>query len=143
MPVIPRRCLVLVLALPFLAAGCGKADDRLAVSGTVTWKGQLLKTGTVRFIPADAGLTTEATAVISNGAFSVPKEDGLRAGKYKVVVSSPDPQTQAGPPDAPPGERGGYPAKDRIPEDYSTAGKTKLTAEVSAGKDNRFEFTVP
>jgi hypothetical protein len=143
MPAIPRSRFALVLALPLLAVGCGKGDDRLAVSGTITWKGQPLKTGTVRFIPVDAGVTTEATAVVSNGAFSVPKDDGLRPGKYKVVVSSPDPQTQAGPPDAAPGDRGGYPAKDRIPEDYSTAGKTKLTADVSAGKDNKFEFAVP
>lgn len=132
-----------LLALFGIVAGCGSGDPRLPVSGTVSWKGKPLDTGTVEFLPADPGISTQSTAVVTNGAFNIPKEGGLVPGRYKVVVSSPDPKTQQGPPDAPPGERGGYPAKDRIPPEYSTAGKTKLTAEVKAGQENRFEFAVP
>ena len=139
----PRRWCLLALLPLALAVGCGKGSNKLAVSGTVTWKGQPLQTGMIGFVPADAGVTTEVTSVVTNGAFSIPQTDGLLPGRYKVWVSSPDPKTQAGPEDAAPGDRGGYPAKDRLPADYTTAAKTKLSAEVKAGQENRFEFTIP
>jgi hypothetical protein len=135
--------LVLAATVGLTAIGCGGGNNRQEVTGTVTWKGKPLATGTIRFLPAEPSVTTEATAVVTDGAFRIPKEDGLLPGKYKVAVSSPDPSTQQGPPDAPPGERGGYPAKDRIPAEYSTAGKTKLAAEVKADGTNQFEFTIP
>ena len=61
-------------------------------------------------------------------------------GKYKVAISSPDPRSGQGPPDAPPGERGGYPATERINAKYNS--KTELTAEVTADGKNHFDFQV-
>jgi hypothetical protein len=132
-------CLV-VLAAAVGLTGCGGGTNKKAVSGTVTWKSKPLETGMIRFLPAEAGGQTETGAVITDGKFDIPKEHGLLPGKYKVSISSPDPKSGQGPPDAAPGDRGGYPAKERIAEKYNA--QTTLTAEVTADGKNQFEFQV-
>jgi hypothetical protein len=132
-------CLTVLFAAAGLT-GCGGGTDKQAVSGTVTWKSKPLETGTIRFLPLDAAATTETGAVITNGRFDIPREQGLLPGKYKVSISSPDPKSGQGPEDAPPGERGGYPATERIAEKYNK--KSELTAEVTAGGKNEFEFNL-
>ncbi|HET6576657.1 MAG TPA: hypothetical protein VFG68_23870 [Fimbriiglobus sp.] len=121
-------------------AGCGGGTNKKAVSGTVTWKSQPLATGMIRFLPVEAGGQTETGAVITDGKFDIPKEQGLLPGKYKVAISSPDPKSGQGPADAAPGERGGYPATERIAAKYNS--KTVLTADVTADGKNHFEFQV-
>lgn len=132
-------CLAVFVAAAGLV-GCGGGTNKKAVSGTVSWKSQPLETGMIRFLPADAGGRTEAGAVITDGKFDIPREQGLLPGKYKVAISSPDPKSGQGPPDAAPGDRGGYPAKERIAAKYNA--KTELTAEVTADGKNHFEFQV-
>jgi hypothetical protein len=130
-------CLAVFVAVVGLT-GCGGETNKKAVSGTVAWKSQPLETGRIRFLPADAGVHTETGAVITDGKFDIPSEHGLLPGKYKVKISSPDPKSGGGPPDAPPGDRGGYPATERIAAKYNS--KTELTAEVTADGKNHFEF---
>jgi len=120
-------------------AGCGAKDTRQPVTGQVTWRGQPLETGMIRFLPRDGSARTEAVAVIAAGRYAVPAEHGLDPGTYVVGVSSPDPQSGVNA-DAPPGERGGYPAKERIPPKYST--QSQLTFEVKAGGENVFDVVI-
>jgi hypothetical protein len=136
-----RRATGLAVAATVLAlAGCGAGDGKRAVTGTVTWKGQPLATGMIRFLPQDRTVSTETVAVITQGSYAVPKDKGLLPGVYSVSVSSPDPKSGQGPPDAPPGERGGYPASERIPAKYNT--QTTLTFEVKANDENKFDVAV-
>jgi hypothetical protein len=128
------------LAAALLAGlGCGASDPRQAVSGAVTWKGQPLAAGMIRFLPA-GGAGTEQGAVITDGRYEIPKGQGLLPGTYAVKVFSPDPNSGQGPPDVPPGERGGYPAKERIPAKYNA--QTTLTFEVKAGTPNTFDVSI-
>ena len=129
-----------ILAAAIGLTGCGGGTNKKAVSGSVAWKSQPLETGMIRFLPADPGGQTETGAVITNGKFDIPRDQGLLPGKYKVAISSPDPKSGGGPPDAPPGERGGYPATERIAAKYNS--KTELTAEVTVDGKNHFEFKV-
>lgn len=129
-------CAAVLLAAGGLA-GCGDGTNKQAVSGTVTWKGQPLDTGMIRFLPLDPATGTETGTVVTAGKFAVPRDQGLAPGKYRVSVSSPDPKSGTMP-DAPPGERGGYPATERIAAKYNS--KSELTAEVTAGGKNEFEF---
>jgi hypothetical protein len=132
------RLLPAVLAAVALA-GCGATSTKQPVSGTVTWKGQPLETGMIRFLPQDGPARTEAVAVITQGRYAVPGEHGLDPGTYKVSVSSPDPKSGVIP-DAPPGERGGYPATERIPAKYNS--QTQLTFEVRAGVPSTYDVAI-
>lgn len=131
-----RRLLTcgLVLAL----AGCGGGGGLEPVSGTVTLGGANLDTGTITFL-SETGNPTSTS--IANGAFALPKEKGLAAGKYKVSIDSPDGKTPEADPDAPPGPSGNFTSKNRIPAKYNV--ESTLQVEVKAGQKNEFKFEIP
>jgi hypothetical protein len=117
--------------------GCGRRDGRISVSGTVTFGGQPLDQGRIEFEPA-GGEAFFTGAIIDNGRFMVPPDNGLQAGKYRVRIYSsalpkvsPKDPLQLAPNELP---------KERIPPKYNTA--TKLTADVTPGGPNTFAFEV-
>ena len=76
---------VLALCLP----GCGPSHKRQALSGTVTFQGRPLQTGSIVFKTNPTPGVQVGGALIRDGQFSVPAEQGLEPGVYKVAVSSP------------------------------------------------------
>jgi len=123
-----------------LFSGCGPADDgRRSVSGTVTFQGQPLDRGNIMFVPPD-GLGSQTGAVIANGTYEIPSEQGLLPGRYKVAISSADGDVPADP-NTPPGPSGNFTSVDRIPKEYNT--ESKLEAEVKDQAQNVIDFTIP
>lgn len=139
-----RMCLVILLpalemAAWALLAGCGGAEDELpreAITGSVKLNGEPLKEGRIQFqgaLPAGAG--------IFDGDYSISRAEGLVPGKYQVLIFGAMAQPQAAPAkggmpgDTPPPKKG---AKEPIPEKYNA--KSKLTAEVTKGGPNNFNF---
>ena len=127
-------------------AGCGAPDDgRLAVTGTVKFKGQPIKDGaTVQFSPLDKD-GSEGLVMTAAGAFGIPKENGLKPGKYKVTVSLGDGKTAVNPvdPEAPPGPGGGTNiiSKELVPADWNRNSKQQVT--VTKDGPNKFDFDIP
>lgn|SRR5262245_1766749 len=137
---------LLVLAVLF---GCNKsADPKLApVSGTITLGDQPLSNATVTFIPKDGtpgfggvGKTDAAGRYALRG--SRDDAPGISPGKYRVVISKrlmPDgsevPASDRTPPMA-------SPAKESLPETYSSMTMTKLIADVPAG-GRTVDFSLP
>ena len=77
-------CLVLLLA------SCSKGDGKVSVSGTVTWNGAPLKSGTISFLEPDK---SSDAAPIVNGNFEVrtaPGEKNVGIIATKVVGESVD-----------------------------------------------------
>ena len=132
-----RVVLGLLLLVPWL--GCGDpSGGREAVSGDIRFKGQPLDQGTIQFIPTE-GQDTMSGGLIQQGKYTVAKMQGLKPGKYKVLITSGDSKEHA-----PPGELPGAPfpvAKERIPKEYNSASKQEV--EVKRGGPNRFDFTIP
>jgi hypothetical protein len=127
---------LLALTLP---TGCNRDDGRLEVSGQITFNKAPLDSGTIVFVSGDG--KTQASAVISGGAYLIPKPQGIPAGKYKVSITSPDGKTPDADPNAPPGPGGNFASKDRIPKQFNT--ESKVEVEVKAGDPNKFDFTIP
>ena len=112
------------IALPalllFSCWGCGRGENALAplipVKGKVTYKGQPLTKGTVRFEPDGYGrmatgkIQPDGTFVLS----TLKENDGVVAGFHKVSVS----------------DTGSLPRKELIPKKYASPNASKLTAEV-------------
>ncbi len=89
-------------ALGLAVLGCGPSEPRRnPVSGTVTWKGQPIKGGTINFRSDDGKHV--GTGTIADGKYEIPAVSGLPAGKYAVAISYPDPKIPAPRPDEPPG----------------------------------------
>src|SRR6185369_3250309 len=78
----------LTIALMALAAGCNR-DPRLAVSGTVNFKGVPLDQGRIEFYPP-GNTGTMSGATIENGRFDIPQNKGLAPNTYEVRIFSYD-----------------------------------------------------
>lgn len=123
-------------------SGCGGSEDplgRIAVTGTVTLDGQPVSNGTIRFAPMEgAKHATVAGATIIDGLYKIAQEQGLPPGTYKVVVSAPQSEGEAGDPMAP-----GYKepvVRELVPARYNT--QTELTAEISSTDSKNVDFSL-
>lgn len=133
MRVLPLLGLGVALAL---ACGCGSKTGRQPVSGSVSYKGQPLDNATVTFFAASGPPGPLCGALVRRGEFTVPAEQGLEPGSYKVAVSMVVPGGELTPEEK---AAGASPkGKESLPEKYNAA--TTLTAEVKPGQPNRFDF---
>lgn len=129
----------LFLLSVLICAGCSSGDGRTKVQGTVTFKNTPLDQGTIQFIPVDSQGSFSGTS-ITNGKYSIPAEQGLMPGKYKVVISSGIPNTTATAEEAP-GQSIRPPAKERIPAEYNAESKQFVT--IVSGAIAEFDFSIP
>jgi hypothetical protein len=129
------RSLALVL-LGAIVAGCSGGDElpRQEVSGTIRLGGEPLPSGFINFEPS-AGQATGGGAVITDGSYSLPRDTGLVPGAYRISISSPS--NAGGPGGDAPGSAGSM-MQEGIPARYNS--QSELTAEVTDGGDNTFDF---
>jgi hypothetical protein len=136
-----NRCLLAIVTTGWLltAFGCGETNPlgRRAVSGTVSFQGQPLDYGAIRFEPTGGEHPVEGGAVITQGKYQIAEEQGLPPGSYKVWIMAPE-QGQAAPVEEAPGETPQSRSRDRIPPQYNV--QTTLVAEVPATGKAEFNF---
>ena len=129
-----RQFCLAALALA-MVHGCSPADSRLAISGTVKFKGQLLDQGRIEFHPPE-NKGTMSGAVIQNGRYSIPRDKGLAPATYEVRIYSYDEKGAKA--EGAPGEPGlGF--KERIAKKYNA--ESTLKADVKRG-NTTFDFSV-
>jgi len=135
---------LLTIAFTLLLCGCGPGRDphgRQAISGSVTFQGKPLAPGTIQFLPANAN-ESGAGALIREGRYQIPREQGLSPGTYSVAITSPEENT-TDPPISPPGHPGVKmppPGKERIPARFNR--DTKLSITVTDSGPNTFDFNL-
>jgi hypothetical protein len=130
----------MLLGLPLFLAGCG---SRSTVSGTVKYKGQIVKTGSITFVPADGG-KGGAQGDIKDGTYTVK---GLKPGPMKIAIYTPagarvPETTEPGrtpqiPKEAAAFMKGGLPKDEEqvaVPPEYNDPEKSGLTFTVKPGK---------
>jgi len=128
---------VLSTLLLFLTGCGGKGQKRVAVSGEVTFQGQALDRGRIQFLTTQGPRRAASGAVIHDGRYDIPREQGLEPGVYQVIVESPVVD-----PGAPREGLSSPPTKERIPPEYSSAQESQLKVEITAGAANRFDVTI-
>jgi hypothetical protein len=77
--------------LCLMFSGCGQSDDnfeRVVVSGAVTFDGQPIHSGRIRFIPTGDNNSPVAGAVIDAGRYSVTNKGGVPIGAYRVEITA-------------------------------------------------------
>lgn len=153
---------VLILSLAVALAGCGSSDSDgppasqngampdtssyVPVTGVVKVNGAPIKTAVVTFLPDSGAPGVGETD--ENGAYSLKTSNvpGLPPGKYKVsvsylVASNGNPQGLA-PRGALAQSSEMLSAVEKLPQEYSELGRTKLTATVAAGGAAKFDFNI-
>lgn len=121
-----------------ILTGCDSGPTRYGVSGTVKFKGEPLKDGIIQFVPVPSG-PTSAGPLIVDGNYTIPRDKGLVAGKYRIVINSGDGKTPTDP-NIPPGPTGNFASKDRIPLEWNQESKHEV--EVTAAGPNKFDFDI-
>ena len=127
----PLFYLSLVLLSLLDIAGCGSGSDRRAINGSISFAGQPVDRGQIQFAPVSTELGSASGAVIIDGAYEIPVEQGLLPGEYQVRIYWPEP--------APPELKADQaPPKERIPAKYNVT--TELSIEVKRDGANKFDF---
>ncbi len=146
---------ILVATAVVIVAGCG--DDtglpkRYPVTGTVTYKGEPLESGTIVFEPADIAKGHFANGTIEKGSYRLTTSgeggDGAIPGDYKVIIISKVVDMTA----VQANQQGGSGRQDdilkaerkaqsKIPKKYEQSSTSGLTAKVEA-KSNTFDFNL-
>jgi hypothetical protein len=141
----------LAVLIAVLMTGCSDPyAGRLAVSGTVKLKGELLKSGIIAFEPLEKQ-DTASGAPIDKGSYNIPRDKGLKPGKYRIRVTAGDGVTPAMIPGAAagknneeeaagPGRGTNIISKDLIPPSWGSNSQQEVT--VAEGK-TRFDFDIP
>jgi hypothetical protein len=90
----PIISVVVIVVLGCVCLGCKPPNPmgRIGVSGTVTFNGQPVKSGSINFGPRDqSGNITFISGAIIDGEYSFDDHKGVVAGEYGVTISIPDP----------------------------------------------------
>ena len=73
--------------LATLLLGCGAGDpQRVVVSGNVTYQGQPVRNGRIRFLPVQGTQCPVTGGTISGGRYVVDRKGGVPAGTYRVEI---------------------------------------------------------
>ncbi len=132
-----RIVLLACVVFPLLGCGAGKGGKK-AISGTVTLKGQPLDHGTITFLALPDSQTHAAAALIQQGSYAIPAEQGLPAGAYRVKLSAIE-EFDISPAEYAAGKTP-PPPKERIPAKYNAASQ-ELVEVLEAGA-NKFDFQI-
>jgi len=120
--------------------GCGSDPlGRQPIAGSVSLDGAPLEKGTVNFHPVDSA-TTSSGGPIAGGKYSLERQKGLAAGKYRVTINAPKPGTGGKVADpAMPGDEVPPPV-ELIPPQWNT--NSAQFVEVKDSGKNEFNFEV-
>lgn len=77
----------IVALLYVLLAGCSGGHP-CSVSGQVTFDGEPIAEGNIKFDPAGESLGTAGSAKIKDGRYEIPLEAGMHAGNFLVSVAA-------------------------------------------------------
>ena len=118
-------------------AGCQRSSlDKLVVSGEVTYAGEPIPNGQIRFVPIDGTRGPISGGVIKDGKYSATGKGGVPVGRHRVEIYGYRPvgKKKAGLSEGPESEQ-------YIPAKYS--GGSSLTAEVNADSASKpMNFTL-
>jgi len=89
---------LLASCLGLFLAGCsGSAGDsppRVIVTGSVTFQGQPVSKGTIRFVPDETSQLPVSGAVITNGQYRADNKGGVPVGRHRIEITAVRPPAQ-------------------------------------------------
>lgn len=115
------------LTAAVLFAGCSQKEKTYTVSGTVSYKGELVPSGSISFVPDNPKLSSQGTD-IQDGKYSAQVRKGIM--KVQITGSKPDPNQKM---------LDGSPFwTDFVPEKYGS--QSTLTVEIKGNQTENFDL---
>jgi hypothetical protein len=136
-----RIMLFLTAGCCLAAVGCGSVGDPCSATGGVSFAGEDVADGSMRFFPVEGTPGVGAGAKISQGKYDIPQDAGLVAGSYRVSITATRSTGRQIPnPEPMPGESKMIAeVVQYIPEQYNM--RTTLLVELQPG-DNQKDFAL-
>ena len=126
--------LVFVIVAPM--AGCGGgAADRVSVTGKVTYQGEPVAYGEIRFDPTDGAKSQPSGAPIRDGQYKVVGKGGVPVGTHRVSITAFRPNARPQAESAAVPMSGGAAPNQYLPAKYNT--KTELTVTLEPGESEK------
>jgi hypothetical protein len=116
----------------------------MQVNGLVKLHGMPISDGAIVILEPLENQGTAANVTVTGGAYIVPKQAGLKPGRYLVRISAGDGKTAVNPVDEnnPPGPSGSnIISKDLVPAEWNVNSKQEVT--VTKDGPNKFDFDIP
>ena len=119
-------CLLLIMTL----AGCpsGGKFERIRVSGEVTFRGEPVVKGQIRFTPKPGTSTPPVIEPISDGRYATTTSGGVPVGKYRVEIRAFDPNAP------PPKTISDPPPRQLLPKQYNVNSQREVELKSGDGK---------
>ena len=99
-----------------------------------------LDNGRISFRPHGSSSGIGSGAVIQDGHYEMPEQQGLPPGKYLVRISAPQEDATPLPADLPPGTPAARVGIERIPARFNQ--QSDVVVEISANGSNEFDFDI-
>jgi hypothetical protein len=116
--------------------GCGPSGpERVVVSGTVTYRGQPIEQGSIRFVPSGSTQGPASGAVIAQGKYDVSAKGGVLVGTHRVEITAVAPRKDPMGRDLAAMEGAGA---QYLPAKYNR--ESTLTATIDSGSPNERNF---
>jgi hypothetical protein len=121
----------LVFATTCTSLGCGSGDgiERVSVSGTVTYGGQTVEVGQIRFMPQPGTVAPVTIEPIADGYYETKTSGGVPVGTHRVEITGYDREQYENAPVGP----GAAPPRQLLPTKYNR--ETTLEITVESGQD--------
>ena len=130
----PSTLLLLVIAVT--VAGCPRSGlEKATLSGRITFQGQPIQDGSIRFVPIKGTKGPATVGTIRGGNYTVTARGGVPVGTLRVEVEAYRPLPGAKPytKEQAEGNRGivegDYPKKQFLPPEYNTNSTHEVTIE--------------
>ena len=121
------------LAAALSVVGCGARDgiERVVVSGSVTFDGQPVEKGQIRFIPVENTSGPITVEPVADGYYTTDDVGGVPVGVHRVEIRGFDPEVYANAPKGP-----GSPAIPQLlPKKYNHESALKATLDSSKSEE--------
>ncbi len=121
------RSVAMSLTAALLSAGCGPSGpERAIVTGAVTYQGQPIANGVIRFVPTGQTKGPAAGASIENGTYEANLKGGVVVGVNRVEITAVQPRSDPAGRDIAAMEGAGV---QYIPEQYNLQSTLNVTIE--------------
>ena len=124
----PSSCHRTMLRLATMLAlspllGCGDGIERVRMSGKVTYRGQPVAVGQIRFVPAPGTEMPLTVEQIQDGRYDTSTSGGVPVGSYQVAIRAyhPDDPVPSGP--------GQAAQRQLLPAKFNTRSELRITLE--------------
>ena len=127
---------VCLFVLTIGCEGAAGGPERAVVSGSVTYDGEPVEGGIIRFVPTKGTEAPVSGAQIKNGQYAADGKGGVPVGTHKVEILGYEAKVD---PNAEPLpefmiEEGAWSGKQYIPEKYNKQTELEITIESGSGK---------